>query len=146
MQPRIQKNTMLKKMWNQNGWPRPPTVDEIKIFDNDDQATKYNCYLLEVILAGHNSILWPGHYYQKFIPSTAGGLGCPFWFHIFSAWRFLGSWPQLFLHQGILVGIKIRYSSNATSHSLTSCYRVNAFSRLSVEAYNTSSSYHSNWQ
>ena len=34
---------MLKKMWNQNGRPRPPAVaiDEIKIFDNDDQAAKH---------------------------------------------------------------------------------------------------------
>ena len=30
-----------KKMWNQNGKPRPPAVDEIiRIFDND-QATKH---------------------------------------------------------------------------------------------------------
>ena len=35
------KMAMLKKMWNQNGWPRPPAVDGIKIFDNDDQATTH---------------------------------------------------------------------------------------------------------
>ena len=28
-------------MWNQNGQPRPPAVDETKIFDNDDQAAKH---------------------------------------------------------------------------------------------------------
>ena len=38
------------------------------------------------------------------------------------------------------------YSSNATSHLLASCSRVNGFSRSSVEAYNTLSSYHSNQQ
>ena len=36
---------MLKKMRNENGWPRPPAVDGIKIFDNDDQATKHYCCL-----------------------------------------------------------------------------------------------------
>ena len=44
----------------------------------------------------------------------------------------------------ILVRVYIWYSSNVTLHSLTSCSRVNGFSRLSVKAYNTSSSYHSN--
>ena len=33
---------------------RPPDVDGIKIFDKDDQATK------------QNSVLRPGHLYQKF--------------------------------------------------------------------------------
>ena len=32
-------------MWNQNGQPRPPAVDGIKIFDNDDQAIKHYCCL-----------------------------------------------------------------------------------------------------
>ena len=27
-------------MWNRIGLPRPLAVDEIKIFDNDDKATK----------------------------------------------------------------------------------------------------------
>ena len=36
---------MLKKMLNQNGLPRPPAVDGIKIFDNDDQAAKHSCCL-----------------------------------------------------------------------------------------------------
>ena len=40
----------------------------------------------------------------------------------------------------------VRYSSNATSHSRASCSRVTGFSRSSVEAYNTSSSHHSNRQ
>ena len=32
----------MKKMWNQIGQPRPPAVDEIKIFDNDDKAAKHS--------------------------------------------------------------------------------------------------------
>ena len=32
----------MKKMGNQIGRPRPPAVDEIKIFDNDDKATKHS--------------------------------------------------------------------------------------------------------
>ena len=42
---------MLKKMWNQNRQPRPPTVDGIKIFDNGDQAANITVvchYKLEV--------------------------------------------------------------------------------------------------
>ena len=31
----------MKKMGNQNGRPRPPAVDGIKSFDNDDQAAKH---------------------------------------------------------------------------------------------------------
>ena len=27
---------------SQIGWPRPPAVDEIKIFDNDDKTAKYS--------------------------------------------------------------------------------------------------------
>ena len=34
------KKATLKKMLKQNGQPRPPDVDGIKTFDNDDQATK----------------------------------------------------------------------------------------------------------
>ena len=30
----------MKNMWNQIGRPKPPAVDEIKIFDNDDKAAK----------------------------------------------------------------------------------------------------------
>ena len=32
----------MKKMWNQIGLPRPPAVVGIKIFDNDDEATKHS--------------------------------------------------------------------------------------------------------
>ena len=32
----------MKKMGNRIGRPRPPTVDEFKIFDNDDKATKHS--------------------------------------------------------------------------------------------------------
>ena len=44
------KRAMLKKMWNQNRQPRPPAIDGIKNFDNDDQAAKHYCYLLTVKL------------------------------------------------------------------------------------------------
>ena len=30
----------MKKMRNKIGRPRPPAVDEIKVFDNDDKAAK----------------------------------------------------------------------------------------------------------
>ena len=43
------KKAMLKKMWNQNGWPRPPTVNGIKIFDNDDQVAKQYHYKKNLI-------------------------------------------------------------------------------------------------
>ena len=36
---------------------RPPEVDGIKIFDKDDQAAKHY---------DENSVLQPGHLYQKF--------------------------------------------------------------------------------
>ena len=39
------KKAMLKKMWIQNGQPRPLAVDGIKIFDKDDQAAKHYCCL-----------------------------------------------------------------------------------------------------
>ena len=44
------KEAMLKKMSNQNGWPRPPAVDGIKMFDNEDQAAKHYCCLPTVKL------------------------------------------------------------------------------------------------
>ena len=63
------KNTLLIKMWNQNGWPRPPAfgrfdhhdltakhcyfrcskspdVDGIKLFNKDCQATKHCSFIL----------------------------------------------------------------------------------------------------
>ena len=39
-----------EKMQNQNRQPSLPAVDEIKIFDNDDQAAKHYCCLLTVKL------------------------------------------------------------------------------------------------
>ena len=38
---------------------RPPDVDGIKIFDKDDQAAKHKLKI-------KNSVLRPGHPYQKF--------------------------------------------------------------------------------
>ena len=40
------------------GCSRPPDVDEIKIFDKDDQAAKHN--IKKII------VLWPGYLYQMF--------------------------------------------------------------------------------
>ena len=57
---------MLKKIRNQNGQPRPPAVDGIKSFDNDDQAAKHYCCNITLQLAGSSNVLWPGHHYQKF--------------------------------------------------------------------------------
>ena len=36
---------------------------DVKIFDKDDQATKHS---------DKNSVLWPGHFYQNYDPSTSG--------------------------------------------------------------------------
>ena len=51
------------------------------------------------------------HHYQihMLIPSTEGGLGCPFWFHIFFGMAFLDSWLQLFYTRGVLAGIIVGY-------------------------------------
>ena len=48
------KKATLKKMWNQKGQPRPPAIDGIQIFDNDDQFTK--CWETK------NNVLQPGHH------------------------------------------------------------------------------------
>ena len=49
--------------------PRPPAVDEIKIFDNDDKAAKHSERKRRfAALSSLSKIL---------ISSTAGGLGCP---------------------------------------------------------------------
>ena len=53
------KKAMLKKMWNQNGLPRPPAVVGIKIFNNDDQAAKH--YFLAV------TFFTPGVFWLGFI-------------------------------------------------------------------------------
>ena len=81
----------MKKMWNQIGRPRPPAVDEIKIFDNDNKAAKHS-FLSECFtaLSSLSKIL---------ISSTAGGLGRPIWFHIFFILAFLVL-GRYFLHQG----------------------------------------------
>ena len=78
-------------MWNQIGQPRPPAVDEIKIFDNNDKAAKHSerkrtFYGLVIII-------------KNFISLTAGGLGHPIWFHIFFILAFL-------YIRGVLVEIK----------------------------------------
>ena len=82
----------MKKMWNQIGRPRPPAVDEIKIFDNDDNAAKHSerkrtFYGLVIIIKNFNFI-------------NSGGLGCPIWFHIFIILAFLVLGHYYFLHHG----------------------------------------------
>ena len=46
----------------------PPAVDGIKIFENDNQASKhfYVYHYNFQQLADDSNILWPSHYYQKF--------------------------------------------------------------------------------
>ena len=56
---------VLKKMGNQNGWPRPPAIDGIKFFDNDDQAAKPYCCLPTITMAGNSNVLQPDHHCQK---------------------------------------------------------------------------------
>ena len=82
------------KDWNQSGWPTPPDVDGIKIFDNDNQAIKHYCCLptaqswwqAKVMFCGLLIII------KILIQSTAGGLGCPFWFLFSMAFfRFLAT-------------------------------------------------------
>ena len=100
---------MLKKMGNQNGRTRPPAVDGIKSFDNDDKAAKHYCCLPTGklrIVAGNSNVLQPGHHYQNFkFHQQQEALAAHFDFTSFSAWLFLGSWPQLFYTRGVLVGI-----------------------------------------
>ena len=48
-------------MQNQIGKPRPPAADEIKIFDNDDKATKHSF---------SQNVLWPCYHYQKYFISS----------------------------------------------------------------------------
>ena len=69
------------------------------------------------------------------------------WFIILLGW-IIFSWfvVESIYCSYIMVFLSVWYSSNATLHSLASCSRVNSFSRLSVEAYNTLRSYHSNRQ
>ena len=62
------KNIKMKKMQNQIGRPRPPAVDEIKIFDNDDKAAKR--YFLSERLVALSSLL------KFLISSAAKGLEC----------------------------------------------------------------------
>ena len=79
-------------MRNQIGRPRPPAVDEIKIFDNDDNAAKHSerkrtfCGFV-IIIKNFNFIdsrrPWP--------PNLIS--------HLFHPGLF-NSWPLLFLHQG----------------------------------------------
>ena len=53
------------------------------------------------LLAGNSNVLQPGHYYQKFkLHQQQEALAAHFDFTSSSAWPFLDSWPQLFLHQG----------------------------------------------
>ena len=49
------KKTMLKKMGNQNGWSRPPSVDGI--------PGRKTLLLPANYLAGNSNVLWPGHHY-----------------------------------------------------------------------------------
>ena len=75
-------------MWNQIGQSRPAAVNEIKIFDNDDKASK--CSFSLRVFCGLIIII------KILISSTAGGLGCLIWFHIFLILALFSSWPLLF--------------------------------------------------
>ena len=46
----LKQTMLLKTMRNQNGRPRPPAANGIKIFDNDDQAATHYCFLPTVKL------------------------------------------------------------------------------------------------
>ena len=84
-------------MWNRIGRPRPPAVDEIKIFDNNDRATKHSERKERFSPLSSLS--------KNLISSTAGGLGSPIQFYIFSSRPFVSSWPLLFHTRGVLVEI-----------------------------------------
>ena len=91
----------MKKMWNQIGQLRPPAVDEIKIFDNNDKAAKRSFRMfcnLVIIIKNFNFINsrrpWP--------PNLISHLFHP---DLFS------SWPLLFYTRGVLVEISLLFSS-----------------------------------
>ena len=82
----------MKKIRNQIGRPRPPAVDEIKLFDNDDKAAKRSEKKEHfATLSSLSKIL---------ISLTARGLGHPIGFHIFFILAFLVLGRYFFLHQG----------------------------------------------
>ena len=89
-------------MLNQAEQPRPPTVNGIKIFDNDEQAMKYYCCLLTVKLWGQAKVIFCSLVIIIKNFKQQETLAAHFDFTSFSAWRFLDSWPQLFLYQGCL--------------------------------------------
>ena len=75
------KQALLKKIrMKSNGWPMPPGFDRFESFDHDELTAKH-CYFrcsrspdvdgIKIFCkddqaAKHNSILRPGHLYQKF--------------------------------------------------------------------------------
>ena len=79
--PRITSG-QLKKMWNQKGLPRPLVVDGIQIMARPQSIERQRTMFCRLVIIR--------------IPSTTGGLGCPFWFHIFISQAFFSSWLLLF--------------------------------------------------
>ena len=90
-----------------SGAQRPPDVDEVKIFDKDDQAIKHCSFYLNVLWLGHcyqkywshyhqvalsiwnNSVLQGDYYDQNFILIKDRTSWLPIWFHIFFNKAFL---------------------------------------------------------
>ena len=119
------KKSRMKKMWNRIRLPRPPAVDEIKIFDTDDNVAKCSTFcdlviiikkfmkLKFLIMMTRSQIVecfatlsslqecfaTLSSLSKILISSTAEGLGRPIRFHIFFIPAFFSSWPLLFLHQ-----------------------------------------------
>ena len=84
------KKARMKKMWNQIGRPRPPAVDKIKIFDNDDKTTKH--FERKERFVALSSL-------SKNFKKQQEALAAQYDFTSFSSWPFLSSWHLLFLHQ-----------------------------------------------
>ena len=72
------------------GNQRPPAVDGIKIFDNDDQVAKHYCCLPTMTLQWKATVMfWARSSLSKnLIPSAAKGLDRPLYFTSFSACPF----------------------------------------------------------
>ena len=106
----ITKKGLLKKMLNQNGWPRPPGFDRIKNFDHN--LTAKHCYLGAqglLMLMGSKFLIKmtrqqnKGHDDQNFIPIKSKRPWPPILIsHLFQQGLF-SSWLLLFYTWGVFV-------------------------------------------
>ena len=120
---------------------RPPDVDEIKIFDKDNQATKHVLFI-------YLNVLWPGYRWshnirrlwtpeitmfcseliitKTFKPIKTRRYWPPIWIHNFFNKACFSSWPLFFIHLGcfwldftVFASSELRLDSSMTSYSKT---------------------------